>query len=1178
MEALKKMALKLAVSCLLFMLILGYFPSEASLTKDTPPPMTEPPLINYGDTYGDTQLKDLGTASIELPFNISFFGSSFKFLHISPDGVLSFDKKMDYIDGVKWAEGVRNPSVDQPFIAPFYYNGFRPNNIDPLQYQGKVYYRYYETARLDTSDKWYSEKKNLATYLGSYLPEAVINAPGMFKAELVVVVTWQEVAEKNPTSGDCTTSHKCPAATFQAVLVSDRENTFVIFNYLKMDIPFHSSYQAGFNGGFGRGWYNVIPCQGSCGLGSNVSTVNDLPHLKGSDEKGRFILNVGHELIVRGGCLPSDIKAGLLEVFPLEIGMFGGEKLQVSGQCQPSGSKIYCKFGDAPDSVITEGNMVNEVKGFCPVPMLTQIGTLKVSWSRNRVDWSSDNEITVVLPEKVDPSKGRWENIKAEWYKRSAETITVNWDSSAFIPSSDRNQNVLVEVKLYGYRETADKVEYQILERLGETQNSRGEWSFAVDSHRCKTDCDKFEIGLFEIALPSHFHADAGSRIAIRYGPFPLGWYVNKELEETRGSDWSDQKCNEWHGRDSQQEEWLKSLLPCPCSLDQALADFGRFQPDPGCNLYTGSRCHYHTEAKHCVRSFVNTKEGAGNQCCYDKGGHLIHSQLSFQGSTPDRSHVWGAAPYNKPDLVPSLSHWKHDVVSYYYCCLWNEFGLCDKYMRQRPTADCKKYEPPGLGFLRGDPHITTFDGQTYTFVGSGDFWLVKTEKLKIQGRFTSRPNSWDLGELAQVGSWKPKALTSVTLLNEEGAVPIEIHPAPERTNRPHGLDIRIGGTRKFFFNESTIWQDFKGQSVVNNVLPGQSNNHDNFTILMSNQAGVNIVGINGLLHITVALPPTMKLAQNQGHGQGLFGTFDENNFNDFTSSSGAVSSPGTPKDKLFQDFALSWEVKEGDSLFQFNKLAERLDQLHPYFELKDIPFQFVGAPSQGDVSRLCSDNVHCQWDYRITGDSRVAQATRDADVTFGNIKSSAYRVENCGLPEIGEQAELNAYNFSIGHKVTVTGCKEGREFVGESTFTCTREKLEEAKEAERADYGEIRKDQKENVEYIVHWVPRPFTVCSGEPSEADIGLIIGISVAAAVVILIIIVIVILVVKKGKCRRSKSAKIEKPKPAERRGKEVIRDPTAAEAMLDEVDSRSPVYKPSKASSVRMSDIKSGTNV
>lgn len=70
----------------------------------------------------------------------------------------------------------------------------------------------------------------------------------------------------------------------------------------------------------------------------------------------------------------------------------------------------------------------------------------------------------------------------------------------------------------------------------------------------------------------------------------------------------------------------------------------------------------------------------------------------SDQGSTNDRSHVWGSAPYLQADMVPSLSHWKHDVITFYYCCLWGTD--CKTYMERRITMDCFNYEPPTQGKL----------------------------------------------------------------------------------------------------------------------------------------------------------------------------------------------------------------------------------------------------------------------------------------------------------------------------------------------------------------------------------------------------------------------------------------------------------------------------------------------
>ena len=90
--------------------------------------------------------------------------------------------------------------------------------------------------------------------------------------------------------------------------------------------------------------------------------------------------------------------------------------------------------------------------------------------------------------------------------------------------------------------------------------------------------------------------------------------------------------------------------------------------------------------------------EKSGNQCCYGADGLLRYSQDTFQGSTPDRFHDWGAAPYGTAGSVPSLSHGLADVMTFFYCCIWVDYKDCDLYMDVRPTKDCKHYKPPQQG------------------------------------------------------------------------------------------------------------------------------------------------------------------------------------------------------------------------------------------------------------------------------------------------------------------------------------------------------------------------------------------------------------------------------------------------------------------------------------------------
>lgn len=86
----------------------------------------------------------------------------------------------------------------------------------------------------------------------------------------------------------------------------------------------------------------------------------------------------------------------------------------------------------------------------------------------------------------------------------------------------------------------------------------------------------------------------------------------------------------------------------------------------------------------------------SGQQCCYTAAGTQLLTADSTGGSTPDRGHDWGAPPFRTPPRVPGLSHWLYDVISFYHCCLWAPD--CSRYMRRRPSSDCRSYRPPRLG------------------------------------------------------------------------------------------------------------------------------------------------------------------------------------------------------------------------------------------------------------------------------------------------------------------------------------------------------------------------------------------------------------------------------------------------------------------------------------------------
>ena len=85
----------------------------------------------------------------------------------------------------------------------------------------------------------------------------------------------------------------------------------------------------------------------------------------------------------------------------------------------------------------------------------------------------------------------------------------------------------------------------------------------------------------------------------------PLGWYVEEAMKQRYGAEWPAAKCVDWYNKDRQNTDWIKAQPNCPCSLSQAMSDFGRWQPDAGCNLRSQhpSNCFYHRGAAQCVRA-----------------------------------------------------------------------------------------------------------------------------------------------------------------------------------------------------------------------------------------------------------------------------------------------------------------------------------------------------------------------------------------------------------------------------------------------------------------------------------------------------------------------------------------------------------------------------------------------
>lgn len=75
------------------------------------------------------------------------------------------------------------------------------------------------------------------------------------------------------------------------------------------------------------------------------------------------------------------------------------------------------------------------------------------------------------------------------------------------------------------------------------------------------------------------------------------------------GENWPSKKCDSWGQNDLSLPAFKDNMISCPCTLKQAVADIGRFQPVKGCNMFRPqpNMCKYHEGSIHCVRSVQPT-------------------------------------------------------------------------------------------------------------------------------------------------------------------------------------------------------------------------------------------------------------------------------------------------------------------------------------------------------------------------------------------------------------------------------------------------------------------------------------------------------------------------------------------------------------------------------------------
>ncbi|XP_045204399.2 sushi domain-containing protein 2-like [Mercenaria mercenaria] len=1017
------------------------------------------PIFMLNGTYRARQINpsEHSTHLVNAPLPIIFKGKPYREFVISKDGLVVFtkDKSAFTYHAQDWTAANVAPSTDMPFIAPYYHNG---QALDSLSgYTGHVFYRIIDSGKSNTRDKD-------LLFFGEYIREQVVGSAN-FSPTWGIVITWESVTSTPIIeAGRCrgTTVDPCPSNTFQLVILADGSQSYAIFNYGTMEMTPSTYDQAGFNGGSGTGFTDIV---------TKSQSIQQLNQAQGSDQVGRFIFKISPGKILRGGC-SNDLAYTQLSVNPNYASMFGGKLIDISGPCFIRSQNIYCRFQDPNTMTYSpEGKAiyVSQTRVRCVVPQLLVRDRVILQLSTDDGHtYPYTTNFTIVFPGRMAGSEFVSTVSKPDepgWRSHNPTSLSIAWNGSLL--SNDRNS--FVDIELIGYSETKNEVVYSNLATLGKNiPATSGQFTFDPRDIQCSGQtCYDYGVALVEVRLHEEYVPNSHRFLSTK--AVPLGWYMQTAMTEEHGEEWPSKLCENWYNKASQDMKWVNSLLSCPCSLAQAISDFGRWQPDHGCNLQNADNprnCFYHSAAVHCVRS-VQPVNGAGNQCCYSGSGYLVFAADTFFGSTADKGHDWGAAPYGKPLHVPSLSHWVEDLVPLFQCCQWTNFSLCDNYVDLRPTTDCTGYNPPVPASVYGQGHIATFKGLKFRILGPGDYVLLRAGNTEVQARFQRNLFPTEKNQLTTY------SLTAVAVQDRGTSDRVELRlRGPEFSNQYQHIDVFVNGQFMEFNEDSLKWQDFRGVAVINTDIREVKSN---FTVLLTNGIGFQVADVAETLQLYLMMPSDTRKKTS-----GLLGDIDgTKTLPDGTLFSIKVNSPN----ELYNKFELAWAVDKNRKLFSDFLPANRTyeGQVNP----TEKPGHISGFLSFCVIyQEKLSDE--CLFDYKFTGSENMARATRDAAVRYTELSTNLQPVRSCGLLNV-PRSEKSNYRYTIGTNTTIIGCRTGS-LSGTRSYTCL-----------------------ETSNVTQEWSPAVTATCEVVAKTTDTWMI-GIAVVAGIVVVGIVLLVAFVV------------------------------------------------------------------
>lgn len=968
-------------------------------------------------------------------FQVPFFGFRFNYTRVSVNGFLEFsDPPEHYTYPLVFPIKDWPRRADPSFIGIFF-SKCRIGRIYQTDFDQRVPGVYFRMERdlMTRTDRFGVEVRERVMW---DIREGVVGSD-TFIPKHVILVTWKNMSFAGGIDNSLFRTN-----TFQMVIATDEVYTYAIFNYATINWSSHTEAGGdttggeggvpafiGFNAGNGTQAYEYKPY-------SQASVLRDLTGRGWANGfPGRHIFRID-ERIMLGTCNKDIDAAHLPLVFAPESGnMLGGTVVNITGPCFDERERIACRF----DTEEVVGHFVDKNRAICVQPFLKAQGYVRfeISIGTERFKWRGRYFV-----ETPATATDRIFFETNDVHERNPSEVKISWNRY----NLTTNFNANVRISLWGYRESTIRPELEYIDVLEETITNTGAYTIAPGNYRLRNNhrVNDMQFGFIQINLtnPENFN---GLRITpvLWSKPIPLGWYFGPQWERRHGLNWPRALCENWLMTDRFLRNFAHQIPICPCVLEHALLDKGRFMPDFDCDRDANPTCMHHRGGIHCVRSGQPSMQGSEQQCCYDRNGYLMLSHDQMWGSRPRKVHNVGQMPWNEAGKVPTLSQWFHDIRPYYSCCKWQDEQSvgCETFrFERRPSQDCIAYQPPGVAGIFGDPHIVTFDNLQYTFNGMGEFTLVRgsngQERIDVQGRFEQVPRNIH-------GPVMATHLTSIVARGNTSTI-IEVRLRPKEAQWRYRLDVFADGRRIYFDRQSLKYQFFHGVTVY---TPSYILNQSEVVIMFSSGIGVEVVENAGFMTGRVYLPWSFI-----NKTRGLFGNWSFDMNDDLTLPDGSIVQTNLNNfESVHRDFAMRWMLSDRDTvgvgagLFtrEFGRTASYYANATFLPNFVREPREFLPPNRTQDIERaheLCGESYQCRYDYGMTLNRDMAHFTRNYYDSIVNIATiNRERIISCGILETPRFGRKSSFSFTPGARITFE-CNEGFFLVGDQRRVCTND------------------------------------------------------------------------------------------------------------------------------------------